>query len=62
MKLPVDKLVPMLWGDWFYDDVKGEFTTEQFDENNKARERNFCKFILAPIVKLTNTVFEGTLK
>ena len=59
--MSVDKLIPMLWGDWFFDDKKGEFTTEQYAEDGKARERNFCKFILEPIIKLTNTVFEGTL-
>lgn len=61
MGMDVEKLTNMMWGDWFYNKKKKTMTTEQFNKKNKPRKRNFCNFILKPIIKLTNTVFEGTL-
>lgn len=55
------KLRSMMWGDWFYNKKKKTFTNEQFNKKGKPRKRTFCKFVLEPIIKLTNTVFEGTL-
>ena len=59
--MEVGKLTEMMWGDWFYNKKKKTFTTEQFNKKQKPRKRTFCKFILEPIIKLTNTVFEGSL-
>jgi elongation factor 2 len=61
MGMEMTKLRDMLWGDWFYNKKKKTFTNEQYNKKGKPRKRTFCKFILEPIIKLTNTVFEGTL-
>jgi elongation factor 2 len=61
MGMEMEKLRGMMWGDWFYNKKKKTFTTEQHNKKGKPRKRTFCKFILEPIIKLTNTVFEGTL-
>jgi hypothetical protein len=59
--MTMEKLRGMMWGDWFYNKKKGSFTNEQYNKKGKPRKRTFAKFILTPIIKLTNTVFEGTL-
>ena len=60
--LTLEKMMEMLWSDWFYNKKKKTFTTDQFNKKGKARKRAFCKFILDPIIKITKVAFEGTME
>nr|WNS68467.1 eukaryotic elongation factor 2 [Trichomonas gallinae] len=57
--VPVDKLIPQLWGERFYDPVSKCFISHATNDKGQALERSFCQFILKPIVALSRAIMNG---
>lgn len=57
--VPVDKLVPQLWGERFYDPVTKCFISHATNSKGQTLERSFCQYILKPIVALSRAIMNG---
>lgn len=57
--VPVQKLIPQLWGERFYDPISKCFISHATNEKGQALERSFCQFILKPIVALSRAIMNG---
>ena len=55
----VEKLVPLLWGEKYFDPTTRKFTHKSLDSNGKQLERTFCQYVLKPIVTLTRKIMEN---
>jgi elongation factor 2 len=56
--VPVDKLVPQLWGERFYDPSSKCFISRNTNDKGQELERSFCQFILKPIVALSRAIMQ----
>ena len=56
--MEVNKLLPKLWGDNFFNPATKKWTTESTTEKGEL-QRAFCSMILDPIMKLANSVLDG---
>ena len=52
----VDKLMPNLWGERFWDAASKKFLHRSTNDQGKALERSFCQFVLKPIVTLSRAI------
>jgi len=55
----VDKLMPKLWGDNYYDPGTKKFTQENQNSEGKPLKRAFVQFIMEPIIKLSRSIMDG---
>ena len=56
LKQDKEKLIKKLWGENYYNPKEKKWSNEPEDENV---QRAFCTYILDPLIKLTNTIYEG---
>ena len=50
-----------LWGDNYYDPQKRSWNTTGRTEEGKTLDRGFVRFIMTPIVELSNNIMQGNL-
>jgi hypothetical protein len=50
-----------LWGDNYYDPQKRHWNTTGHTEDGKKLDRGFVRFIMTPIVELSNNIMQGNL-
>jgi len=52
-KVPEEKMMGKLWGDWYFDKSRNVWTTS---DKNGTLERAFCQFIMTPITTLFTAI------
>jgi elongation factor 2 len=57
--IPVATLMPLLWGEHFWDATSKKFLRRGQNEKGQPLQRTFCQFILQPIVQLSRAIMNG---
>jgi elongation factor 2 len=57
--IQVEKLLPQLWGEKYFDSRKKAFVTKQIAADGTKFERSFCQLVLKPIVGLSRAIMNG---
>ena len=61
-KINKNVLLKKLWGNNYFDPKTKKWNTTGFNDDGAALDRCFVKFIMTPIVQLTNNIMSENLK
>jgi elongation factor 2 len=56
--LPFKKVLPLLWGEHFYDSKARSFVSKQINKEGEVLPRAFCHLILRPIIDVATALSE----